>query len=117
MAKRILLYSDRKAKTVGVTMEECEKSSFKVLRTVTRYDDGSDSMLKPAKGKSFDPKDENTRIFVILDVENQPELLIREIGMLNNEGFDQVIDVVGNTFSLKDGATVSCIGNTLSFRI
>lgn len=117
MAKRTLLYSDRKAKSVSVSMTECEATPFKVVRTVTRYDDGSDSMQKPPKGKSFDPKDENTRIFVIMDVEGQDELLIREIGVLNNEGFANVIDINGNTFSLKDGAMVSCVGSTLEFTL
>ena len=117
MAKRTFLYSDRKAKTVSVEMEECVKSPFTVVRTVTRYDDGSDSMLKPQKGKSFDPKDPNTRIFVIMDVQNQPELLIREIGVLNNEGFDKVINVNGNSFELLDGAVVTCVGKTLTFEI
>ena len=117
MAKRTFLYSDRKAKTVAVSMTECVKSPFTVVRTVTRYDDGSDSMLKPQKGKPFDPKDPNTRIFVIMDVEGQSELLIREIGALNNEGFDKVINVNGNTFELLDGAVVSCVGETLSFEL
>ena len=117
MAKRTFLYSDRKAKTVSVSMDECVKSPFTVVRTVTRYDDGSDSMLKPQKGKPFDPKDPNTRIFVIMDIEGQNELLIREIGALNNEGFDKVISVNGDTFELLDGAVVSCVGNTLTFEI
>lgn len=117
MAKRTFLYSDRKAKTVSVSMDECVKAPFTVLRTVTRYDDGSDSMLKPQKGKPFDPKDPNTRIFVIMDIEGQSELLIREIGALNNEGFDKVINVTGNTFELLDGAVVSCVGDTLSFEV
>lgn len=117
MAKRTLLYSDRKAKSVGVTMSECEATPFKVVRTVTRYDDGSDSMLKPVKGKPFDTTDPNTRIFCIMDVEGQDELIIREIGVLNNEGFADVIDVTGNTFSLKDGAMVACVGSTLEFTL
>lgn len=117
MAKRTFLYSDRKAKTVSVSMDECVKAPFTVVRTVTRYDDGSDSMLKPQKGKPFDPKDPNTRIFVIMDIEGQSELLIREIGALNNEGFDKVINVTGETFELLDGAVVTCVGNTLSFEV
>lgn len=117
MAKRTFLYSDRKAKTVSVSMEECVKSPFTVVRTVTRYDDGSDTMAKPVNGKPFDPKDPNTRIFVIMDIEGQSELLIREIGALNNEGFDKVINVTGETFELLDGAVVTCVGNTLSFEI
>ena len=117
MAKRTFLYSDRKAKTVSVELVECVKSPFTVLRTVTRYDDGSDSMLKPQKGKSFDPANPNTRIFVIMDIKDQPELLIREIGVLNNEGFDKVISVNGNSFELLDGAVVTCVGNTLTFEI
>ena len=117
MAKRTFHYSDRKAKTVSVSMEESVKSPFTVVRTVTRYDDGSDSMVKPQKGKHFDPKDPNTRIFVIMDIEGQSELLIREIGALNNEGFDKVINVTGDTFELLDGAVVTCVGNTLSFEV
>lgn len=98
-------------------MEECVKSPFTVVRTVTRYDVGSDSMVKPQKGKHFDPKDPNTRIFVIMDIEGQSELLIREIGALNNEGFDKVINVTGDTFELLDGAVVTCVGDTLSFEL
>lgn len=117
MTKRSFLYSDRKAKTVSVEMTECVKSPFTVVRTVTRSDNGSDTMVKPPKGKHFDPKHPDTRIFVIMDIEGQSELLIREIGALNNEGFDKVINVTGDTFELLDGAVVTCVGNTLTFEL
>ena len=116
--KKVLLYSDRKAKKVNVDVPEFKPTPFTVVRTVTRYDNGGESMVKPGRGKYFDPKDPNTRIFVILDVEQQDELFIKEIGVLNNsEGWADVIIVGDGTFELRDGAHVESIGTDLIFSI
>ena len=118
MAKRILLYSSRKAKTVNVDVPEFDWTPFSIVRTVTRFDTGGDKMVKPAKGKTFDPKDENTRIFALLDVEEQDELYIKEIGVLNaSEGWVESININGDTFELKAGAEVRSTGSTLEFRV
>ena len=118
MAKKVLLYSSRKAKTVNVDVPEFDWTPFSIVRTVTRLDTGGDTMTKPPKGKNFDPKDDNTRIFALLDAEGQDELYIKEIGVLNaSEGWIDSINVTGDTFELKAGAEVRSTGSTLEFRV
>jgi len=118
MAKRKLLYSSRVAKAISVLVPEFDWSPVAVTNTFSRYDTGGSSMEKPPKGKQFDPKDEQTRIFAVLDVEGQDELYIKEIGVLNaSEGWLDAINVDGDSFTVKDGIEVMSTGNTLSFRV
>ena len=125
MAKKVLLYSSRKAKAVSVDVPEFDWCPISIARTVTRRDTGGDTMEKPKKGKAFDPKDESTRIFCIIDAKDVPEknivhedLYIKEIGVLNAaEGWLDSITINGDSFSPKDGIEMRSTGSTIEFRV
>ena len=118
MSKRKLIYSSRVAKAITVEVPEFDWTPMKVTNTFTRRDTGGTSMEKPAKGVVFDPKAEDTRVFVVIDAEDQKELYIKEIGVLNaSEGWLDSIIINGDSFEVKDGVEVRSIGKALEFRV
>lgn len=125
MNKRKLLYSSRVAKGINVEIPEFDWCPVSITRTVTRRDNGGDTMEKPAKGKVFDPKSPDTRIFCILEGQDVPEKeiihdenYIKEIGVLNAApGFIDCITITGDSFETMNGMEFRCVGKQLEFRI
>ena len=118
MAKEFL-YSPRKAKGLNFDkLEEMEKMSIKVANTFTRQDIGAGSMVKPPKGKYFDPQEDSTRIFVTFDIEGRDKRWGSEIGNLNAiESWHEVIDVEENSFEFKGDVVISVAGDTIVFAL
>ena len=118
MSKRKLYYSARVAKKVTVDVKEFEWSALTITNTFMRKDVGETSMLKPAKGEVFDLTDKDVRVFAMLDVESQEELIVRELGVLNAcDGFKESITVDGDTFTPMNGLQCRCVGSSLEFRV
>jgi hypothetical protein len=119
--KKKFLYSSRKAKGLNFDkLEEMEAMSIKIANTFTRKDVGAGSMVKPGKGKYFDPKEEDTRIFVTFDIQDRDERWGSEIGNLNAiESWHDVIDVApdGNSFEFKGDVTLTVTGDTIVFAL
>jgi len=118
MEKRFL-YSSRKAKGLNFDkLEEMDSMSIKVAGTFTRKDVGLGSMIKPSKGKHWDPKDEDTRIFVTFDIQDRDERWGSEIGNLNAiPSWHDVIDIDGNSFDFKGDVTITVTGDTVTFAL
>jgi hypothetical protein len=118
MAKKFL-YSSRKAKGLNFDkLEEMEAMSIKIANTFTRKDVGAGSMVKPGKGKYFDPKEEDTRIFVTFDIEGRDERWGSEIGNLNAiPSFKDVIDADETSFEFKGDVTITVTGDTIVFAL
>ena len=119
MAKKFL-YSSRKAKGLNFDkLEEMDKPmSIKVANTFTRKDVGAGSMVKPSKGKYWDPKEEDTRIFVTFDIEGRDKRWGSEIGNLNAiPSWHDVIEVDGNSFELKGDVVITVVGDVITFSL
>ena len=118
MSKRFL-YSSRKAKGLNFDkLEEMSNMSIKVANTFTRKDVGAGSMVKPSKGKYFDPKEDDTRIFVTFDIEGRDERWGSEIGNLNAiPSWHEVIDADETSFELKGDVVISVVGDTITFAL
>lgn len=117
MAKK-LLYSDRKQASIEMELPDF-KGAFTIVSQFTRSDRGTGKMAKPPKGKVFDPKDDDTRIFNLIQLgDDKDKLYCIEIGKLNScKGFSDVIEISGNTMSLKDGARIVSAGGEVVFTI
>lgn len=129
--ERKLLYSDRKADAISFELPDVVAIPFAITGQFTRAQPvEGEKMVKPEKGKYFDPKEETTRIFSIFKLqltdEQKEELGLTEVsnvypvemGTLNNsEGFKDVIVVEDNTFTVLPNAVVTIQDGTLSFAI
>lgn len=97
--------------------EEFENSPFKVLGTSVKTPN-SEGELKKVKKPTKDVLDNpQTRVFMTLDIDDLEDHILLEMGVANKFGFQKIINVDGETFSLKDGATISRMGSTFEFGI
>ena len=119
MATKKFLYSDRKAAEIVMDLPDF-KGSFKIESQFTRKDVGTGyKMAKPSRGKMFDPKDDDTRIFNLIQLgEDKEHLYCVEIAKLNScKGFKDVIEISGNSMTIKDGAQVAISGGEVVFSL
>ena len=94
------------------------KGSFTIESQFTRKDVGiGNKMQKPPRGKMFDPKEETTRIFNLIQLGDDKEhLYCVEIAKLNScIGFLDVIEISGNSMTIKDGAQIAISGDEVVF--
>ena len=119
MATKKFLYSDRKAAEIVMDLPDF-KGSFKIESQFTRKDVGTgNKMQKPPRGKMFDPKADDTRIFNLIQLgEDKEHLYCVEIAKLNScKGFKDVIEISGNSMTIKDGAQVAISGGEVVFSL
>ena len=118
MATKKLLYSDRKSAEIVMELPDYA-GAFTIVSQFTRKDRGIGKMAKPPKGKVFDPEDEDTRIFNLIQLGDDKEhLYCVEIAKLNScKGFKDVIVVSDNRMIIHDGAQVAISGGEAVFSI
>lgn len=119
MAKRKFYATTAVAKDVNFNLSgEFVESPFKVVNTSVKRDVGEEHMAKIAKPTAKDLEDPTVRVFVLIDIEGQDDLWIKDMAVLNKHGFMDVIDInADGTFTLKDGACVSSTGETIEFSV
>ena len=119
MAKRKFYATTAVAKDTTFNLEvEFQNKQFSVINTSVKRDVGDEKLEKIKSPTSKDLEDPTVRVFAMLDIEDVEEMWVTDMAVLNKYGFQDVIDrKADGSFTLKDGAVISNIGDTVSFAI
>ena len=112
MAKK-LINVDTKANQFSFDaklLKEVKNSPFKVKNQFIRIEKEDGKMRPLNKGEKADLKSEETHVFTTLAIKGQDIDFCVDLAVLNNmKGFIGIKEVDGDSFVIKDGATVSIV--------
>ena len=119
MAKRKFYATTAVAKdTVFNLSDEFQNKQFSIVNTSVKRDVGEESLVKIPSPSAKDLEDPTVRVFAMIDIQDVEEMWVKDMAVLNKYGFQDVIDRnADGSFTLKDGAVISHVGDTVTFAI
>ena len=122
MAKRKLYATSLTAREISfdcpIAKNDENPYSFKIKNTVVKRDIDEDHMERIKSPKLSDLNDQDVHIFCFIEIDGVKDTWLKDMQILNGYKFQDVIEVASDgTFTLKDGAVVQRVGESLVFHV